>query len=77
MPTAPLPEMEKDNPDINCKVCLKEADDQRKTKKGFKILSDSQTDICSCKDFASICMRSVHFETNKYRDILIRLSLYC
>ena len=29
MPTAPLPEMEKDNPDINCKVCLKDAEDQK------------------------------------------------
>ena len=81
MPTAPMPNMERDNPDINCKICLQQKLDQTEgtTNKSswFSFLKLDEQDFCSCKDFASICMKSVHFTNTKYRDWLIQLSLFC
>ena len=46
-------------------------------KNRLNCFSEKQDLECSCKEFASVRMKSVHFHSNKYRDILIKLSLLC
>ena len=76
MPTADLPEVDPDNQDINCNICLEKG--KEKTKSRFEsCFGDEFDDACSCKDFAPVCMKSVHYKSTKYRDILIKMSLLC
>ena len=62
MPTAPLPDMDEHNQDINCSICLeRSAEDSKTPKRSYSCFPDERKELCSCKEYASICMISVHF----------------
>ena len=62
MPTAPLPDMNQLNQDINCSICLeRNTEDIKKPERRYSCFLEERVDLCSCKEYASICMNSVHF----------------
>ena len=62
MPTADT-EIDKKNPNYNCHLCLKN--------------EQSKDEQCFCKGFFSLSLKSVHFLSDRYRDLLIKISLQC
>ena len=69
MPTDEIAGRDMLNPDINCEDCLDEKND-----KGVELMPEYD---CGCKGYFPVSYKSVHFSNEKYRDILISISLLC
>ena len=73
---------DKSCPDYNCQTCIenntRSKEETSKKCCGRRLKdSDEEDESCFCKDFASLCLKSVHYKSNKYRDILLKLALRC
>ena len=76
-----------DDPNYNCDKCIKYIEQKRllsqeitptNTKDFTEVYKHKLKPFyCDCKNFSSICKKSVHFSSTKYRDILIKLALLC
>ena len=72
-----------DDPNYNCDKCIKYFEQKRLLSQ--EMITTNTNDLkhklksfyCDCKNFSSICKKSVHFSSTKYRDILIKLALMC
>ena len=71
------------NSDVNCKVCMNREEEPSATvqkspkQRLLEIFADPDEEKCSCKGYVPISHKSVHFSTEKYRDMLIQLLLMC
>ena len=74
MPIDDIKERSQDDADINCQVCLGLKVEERRLVCSKRANSD---EICTCKGFSSISHKSVHYSSEKYRDMLIEISLFC
>ena len=79
MPTDDLP-IDKTNLEYNCEICTNSRE-RRKIKLSLRdrimnTVIGNHTD-CQCEGYFPITQKSVHFTKEKYRDILIQISLLC
>ena len=77
MPTKDIHEIDKTNPDINCLVCQQEIHASKEIKQARFCIRGNAKEECCCKGFFSLLHKSVSYSSDKYRDILIKISLMC
>ena len=43
----------------------------------FRDNTEEDSDLCHCKGFKTVCLKSVFYTNDKYRDTMIKIALLC
>ena len=79
--TTPVIHLHEDytDPQQNCQFCIENATEEQEKKyhKFCASILKQKEQFCQCKDFTSLCLKSVHYKSKKHMETLLKLALLC